>query len=288
MKEMRTNHNRNTLAMIKSIQPSLSKVEQKVSEYVLLHAEEIIYSSVTDLAEKAGVGETSVIRFCRKLDFRGFQDFKLSIAQDLVHPTEKVHGEVKQEDPIEIVMQKITSHNTSALTSTTDLLSESELVKATEAFLKAKRIFFFGVGSSGITASDAKYRFMRLGFLADAAADAHIIAMNASLVTNEDVVVGISSSGSTKDLVEGIQLANENGAYIIAITNHSKSPITMFSHCVLLASSKETPFQGGAFASKIAQMHVLDILSTMVAIRSRESTYSAIKKTAESVVNKLF
>jgi len=285
---MRTNHNKNTLVMIRSIYQSLSKAEQKVADFVLVHADETIYSSVTDLAEKSAVGETSVIRFCRKLGFRGFQDFKLSIAQDLVHPAQQVHGEVKENDTIEVVLQKIASHNTSALTSTTDLLSEDELLKATKAFLSARRIFFFGVGSSGITATDAKYRFMRLGFHADSATDAHIIAMNASLVTSQDVVVGISSSGSTRDLVEGIQLAKENGAYVIALTNHIKSPITLHSDCVLLAAAKESPFQGGAFASKIAQIHVLDVLSTLVLLKSKESTSTAIEKTTKSVVDKLF
>jgi DNA-binding MurR/RpiR family transcriptional regulator len=238
---MRETNHINTLVMIKSIYQSLSKAEQKAADYVLSNPNDTIYSSVTLLAEKAMVGETSVIRFCRKLGFKGFQDFKLSIARDLVTPSEQVHGEINDKDTIETICQKITSHNIQALNNTTSLLSTHELLKATDAFIRAGKIYFFGIGSSGITAADAKYRFMRLGYQADCATDAHIMMMNASLMTKEDVVVGISSSGSTKDLVEAIQVAKENGAYIIAITNHAKSPITLLANTVLLAASRETP-----------------------------------------------
>lgn len=283
-----TDQNINTLVMIKSIYQSLSKAEQKVAEFVLANADETIYSSVTLLAEKAGVGETSVIRFCRKMGFKGFQEFKLSIAQDLVNPAEQVHGEIQESDSTETICQKITSYNINALKNTTSLLSVNALTKATNAFIKARKIYFFGIGSSGITAGDAKYRFMRLGFNADSATDAHIMAMNASLVTKEDVVMGISSSGSTKDLVEAIQIAKQNGAHIIALTNHAKSPITLSADTVLLAAAKETPFQGGAFSSKIAQIHVLDLLSTLIAMRDNEKSFKAIEKTAKSVVGKLY
>ncbi|WP_442593830.1 MurR/RpiR family transcriptional regulator [Neobacillus sp. D3-1R] len=284
----KTEQNISILIMIKSVYQSLSKAEQKVADFVLKNADETIYSSVTLLAEKAGVGETSVIRFCRKLGCRGFQDFKLSIAQDLVNPTEQVNGEIKEDDSIETICNKITSHNISALNNTTSLLSKHELMKATNTFEMAKKIYFFGIGSSGITANDAKYRFMRLGFNADSATDSHIIAMNASLVSKEDVVVGISSSGSTKDLVEGIKIGKKNGAHIIALTNHAKSPITLYADTILLSASKETPFQGGAFASKIAQIHVLDLLSTLIALNQKDRTYSAIEKTAKAVVDKLY
>lgn len=274
--------------MISSIYNSLTKAEQKVADAVLSNTETAVYSSVTDLAEMADVGETSVIRFCRKLGYRGYQEFKLAVAQDLVSPTENVHGRIEETDDIELISKKITSYNSKALVDTQTLLDESQLQKAMEAFIKGRKIYFFGVGSSGITANDAKYRFMRLGFDVDYASDSHIIAMNSALVTKEDVVVGISSSGSTKDLVDAIRMAKKNGAYVICLTNHARSPITQYADAILLAASRETPLQGGAFSSKLAQIHVLDILSTLVAMEQKEHTLSSIEKTAKSVLEKMY
>jgi DNA-binding MurR/RpiR family transcriptional regulator len=282
------NNGGSPLVMISSIYNSLTKAEQKVADCVLSNTEETVYASVTDLAEMAEVGETTVIRFCRKLGYRGYQEFKLSVAQDLVSPSENVHGRIEETDDVQTISMKITSFNSKALVDTQALLDESQLQKATEALIKGRKIYFFGVGSSGITADDAKYRFMRLGFNVDCASDSHIIAMNSALVTKDDVVIGISSSGSTKDLVDAIRIAKENGAFVICLTNHARSPITNYADAILLASSRETPLQGGAFSSKLAQIHVLDILSTLVAIRRKEDTFSSIEKTAKAVVEKMY
>jgi DNA-binding MurR/RpiR family transcriptional regulator len=282
------NNGGSPLVMISSIYNSLTNAEQKVADYVLSNTEATVYSSVTDLAEMAGVGETTVIRFCRKLGYRGYQEFKLSVAQDLVSPSENVHGKIEPTDDVETISKKITSFNSKALVDTQALLNKSQLQKATEALIKGRKIYFFGVGSSGITASDAKYRFMRLGFNVDYASDSHIIAMNSALVTEDDVVIGISSSGSTKDLVDAIRIAKSNGAFVICLTNHARSPITNYADAILLASSRETPLQGGAFSSKLAQIHVLDILSTLVAIQRKDDTFSSIEKTAKAVVEKMY
>lgn len=94
-----------TLLMISSIYQSLSKAEQKVAGTVTNNAETTTYPSITDLAESSGVGETTVIRFCRKLGFHGFQEFKLAIAQDLVSPSQQVYGKIEESDDIQKTMQ---------------------------------------------------------------------------------------------------------------------------------------------------------------------------------------
>ncbi|GKS09922.1 MurR/RpiR family transcriptional regulator [Paenibacillus chitinolyticus] len=278
----------NSLLLLNSIYSSLTKSEQKVADTVLKDPEATVFYTITDLAEKAEVGETSVIRLCRKLGYKGYQEFKLSLVQVLATPSEQVHGKIEESDDLDQIMKKMTSQNSQAVQNSTSLLNVQELQQAIDAILAARKILFFGVGSSGITAQDAKYRFMRLGFNVDAGSDGHIIAMNASLVEKGDVVVGISSSGSTKDLVDAVRLAKQKGAYIICLTNHARSPIANQSDVVLLATAKETPLQGGAFSSKLAQIHLLDILSTAVAMQMKDQTYRALEHTAKSVLDKLY
>jgi len=276
------------LLWIESNYNSLTKAEKKVADVVLHDKEKVVYSSVTDLAEMAVTGETTVLRFCRKLGFRGYQEFKLAVAQDLVSPNENVHGAIDETDALADIAHKITSTNSQALKDTLSLLQEKDLQKAVDAILTKKRVSFYGVGSSGITAFDAHYRFMRLGFQTASSSDPHIFTMNCALMTGDDVVVGISTSGSTKDLVDAVRTAKTNGATIICLTNHARSPITQYADAILLASSKETPLQGGAFASKLGQIHLLDILSTAVALRRKKETFDAIEKTSKAVVDKLY
>ncbi|MBN3523306.1 MurR/RpiR family transcriptional regulator [Paenibacillus apiarius] len=278
----------NTLLLTRSLYPSLTKTEKKIADYVLKDPDSVLYATVTDLAEKADAGETSVLRFCRNLGFKSYQDFKLSLAKDLVTPLKHQESQIEESDDLSSVAQKMTMENIASLKHTLSLLNMNELQKAVDAILKARRLFFMGVGSSAMTAMDAQYRFMRLGFVGEAVTDPHVMAMNATLMSAQDVVFGISTSGSTKDLVDAVRLAKENNVHFICLTSHAKSPITKFADSILLIRSRETPLQGGAFSSKMGQIHVLDILSTAVALQAKEKTCHAIQQTAKSVLDKLY
>ncbi|MDF2670410.1 MAG: transcriptional regulator [Paenibacillus sp.] len=277
-----------TLLAITSLLPSFTKSERRVADTVLQDAEAAVYSSITDLAEKANVGETSVIRFCRKLGFQGYQEFKLSVAQQLSSPAEQMVGEIEESDTLAAIVHKRTAQNTQTIHNSSALLSENALEEAIHSFRQAKTITFLGVGSSGLTALDAKYRFFRLGLQVNAETDTHTMRMIAALAEPGDVIVGISTSGSTKDLVDAFRIAKGNGASTISLTGHARSPITQFSDTVLLTASKETPLQGGSFAAKLAQIHALDLLATILALQLKESAYEALEKTAKSVLDKLY
>ncbi|WP_438348600.1 MurR/RpiR family transcriptional regulator [Paenibacillus sp. FA6] len=278
----------NTLLMISSLYNSLTRTEQKIAEIIKLDPEKIVYGTLTDLAEMAGVGDTSVLRLCRKLGFRGYQEFKLKLAQELVHPIHNVHGEIDENDDMSTMAEKITTENMLFLQNTLALLDMRELQLAVEAILHANKLIFVGVGSSANTAADAKYRFMRLGFDSLLVTDSHVMAMTLALAKKDDVVFAVSTSGSTKDLVDAVRIAKENGVFFICLTSQAKSPLTQYADAVLLSSSKESPLQGGAFRSKITQIHVLDILTTIIAVQSKERTMSAIERTSKAVSDKLY
>jgi DNA-binding MurR/RpiR family transcriptional regulator len=276
------------MVLISSHYKSMTKSEQKVADYVMKQTEEAVYLTVTDLAERVGVGETTVLRFCRKLNYKGYQDFKLAVAQSQVTQPERLDREIADSDPLDVVAAKITRQNTKTLTNTLELFQGEVLQRAIDLLSAARQISFFGIGSSGLTAQDAEHRFMRMGFNVSYSMDSHVMAMKAALVQEGDVVIGISTSGSTKDVVDTMRIAKENGAKVICITNHGRSPITKYADVILLAASKESPLQGGAFSSKIAQLHLLDILTKAIEMQRKESTFGSIKKTAEAVLDKMY
>lgn len=129
---------------------------------------------------------------------------------------------------------------------------------------------------------------MRLGYNTEHVSDSHIMAMTSSLLGPNDVVIAISSSGSTKDVIDALKIANDNGAFIICITNQARSPITKYADIILLSTNKESPFEGGIFTSKIAHLFLLDILSTKAALGLKDRSAKAIKSTAESVLDKIY
>lgn len=274
--------------MITSIFQSLTKSEQKVAEVVRSHLKQAVYWSVSDLAEHAEVGETTVIRFCRKLGYRGYQDFKLAVAQNGTEAARQEFGEVEDTDSAYVLAQKVTAENSATLQNTLSLVDPDAMEESAREVIASNKVYLFGVGASGVMAQQAQYRFMRLGFNAESASDSHVIAMNCALAKKGDVVIGISTSGSTKDLVDAIEIAKRNGAFIICITNHMKSPITKYGDVALLTSGVEDPLHGGAFSSLISQMHVLDMLTRFIERQYKEHSLAALQKTAKAVSDKLY
>ncbi|RSK28876.1 MurR/RpiR family transcriptional regulator [Bacillus sp. HMF5848] len=268
--------------LINSHYPSLTKSEQKVASVVVEQLEKVLYYSVTDLADVAEVGETTVLRFCRKIGLKGYQEFKLAIAKDL--------STMEQEEPDEGTnfISAISNYTKNAIDETMHLINEQVLQQAINVLNEAKSVYFYGVGTSGLTAQDAKYRFIRIGRQVDAIIDPHIQAMTAATLSKGDVVVGLSVSGSTKDTIDSLSIARQNGATVIAITYYARSPITKIADYVLLSGGKESPLEGGSLASKIAQLFVIDLLCTGLALQNKEQAIKMKEKTAQAVVEKIY
>ncbi|MFC4025099.1 MurR/RpiR family transcriptional regulator [Oceanobacillus longus] len=269
--------------IINSYYPSLTNSEQKVATFVQENLDQVIYYSVTDLADEAGVGETTVLRFCRKIGLKGYQEFKLTIAQNLSE------GE-KDKDNSDAAnfVQSISGNTIKAIENTASMIIEKDLEAAIDLLNNARTINFFGVGTSGITALDAKSRLLRIGKSSEAITDSHLQAMSAATLTEDDVVVGLSISGSTRDSLESIEIAKKAGAKIIAITYYSRSPITQFADIVLLGGAKESPLEGGSLTAKISQLFVVDLLCTGLALQTKDKALEMKQKTAKAVVNKIY
>ena len=278
----------NVLSMLRKVYPSLTKAEQKVVDTVLSNPENLLRQSITALAAEAEVGETTVTRICQKLGFKGFKEFKMAVVQYLSSAAEDMQEEITDGDSLSAMAQKIGAFNSQSIANATALMDEEGLQQCVDLLSRARKIYFFGVGSSGLTAQEAKYRFVRMGFDAEAASDAHFLAMFASLTREGDVVVGISNSGSTREIVDAVRLAKQNGAGVICISNHARSPMTQYADAVLVGFARRYPFADAAFTSVLTQIHILDVLSTAVAFRNKDRAEQAMRKTMDSLADKYY
>ncbi|MBS4209978.1 MurR/RpiR family transcriptional regulator [Bacillus sp. FJAT-50079] len=269
---------------------ALTKAEKKVADYVLANMELTIYMTVTELAEHIGVGETTVLRFCRKIGFKGYQSFKMAITKEVATLPHDVFDEsdAGELDETQYIIQKTMTNNIQALKETASLIDVQELEKAIQFILAHKRVVFYGVGVSGNTAIDARNKMMRIGVITEMFIDSHIQAMSAATLTDEDVAIGISVTGSTKDTVDALKIAKENGAKIVSITQFTRSPITKISDVVLLTGGRETALQGGSMSAKIAQLFVIDMLCNGVASRLKDKALKYKEVTANAVAEKAY
>ncbi|HEV3156402.1 MAG TPA: MurR/RpiR family transcriptional regulator [Candidatus Baltobacteraceae bacterium] len=257
---------------------NLRPAEQRVAEFIRKNPEELILLTVTELAEQTKTSESTVVRLCQKIQYKGYQEFKIMLARDLVGPTETVYEDIKADDSLAKLKTKVFAANAQALKDTLEILSEDDLERAVEALAKARRIEIYGIGGSASLAQDAYHKFMKLGIPTIAMSDGDMMAMSSSLLTSDDVVIGISHTGASKNVCDAMERAQAAGATTICITHRATSPITKFSKISLFTAAKETAFGSGAMSSRIAQLSIIDTLFVGVAHRSEADYKTALER----------
>ena len=255
------------LLKIQSLRSSMSKAELMVCDYILQHPEEVVYLSVSELASRSGVSDATVIRASQKIGTRSYQDLKISLAQDLVSPLQAVNEEITAQDSAETVTEKIFRGIMHTLDMTYKIQDAAMLDTAAELLMKANRIAICGLGASDAIASDIQHKFMRLGLNATSYSDSHLQVICSCYLGAGDVMFAVSHSGSSRDVVHAAEIAKENGALIISLTNVGRSPLADISDVALHTASEETRYRRVALSSRIAQMAVVDVLYTMVALK---------------------
>lgn len=255
---------------MRSMYDSLSKSEKKIVSYIMDHPDEVIHLSVTGLAENSGVSDATVVRTCRKLGMTGYQDLKVSLAQSMVSPIKSINEDIEDGDTPAQMIRKVFGSTIHTLNYTMDVLNFRSVEEAAEVIRGARRILIFGLGNSHSMALDMQHKLMRLGLSAVAYADTHMQIIAATSVQADDVLIVISHSGSSKDVVEAAKLCRDRGVKIIAITNIGRTPLSKIADITLVTASKETEFKISALSSRAAQMVIIDSIYTLIAMEGRE------------------
>lgn len=279
----------NIVLQIKAAYNQFTKAEKKVADYVTANQDKVLYMSITELAEACGVGDASVYRFCRTMKLQGYQEFKMkmSLSRGSVREMEKEEAETA-ENSFAGLAQRVMEQHMRAIRETCMLLDENSFRQVLDMFEKARRVHFFGIGDSLLTAQEARNKFLRLTNKVSCLTDPHMQSMAASLCTREDFIIIISYSGATKDNIHVAKLAREAGAGIACITHFGRSPLTEYCDAILLCGSEEGPLEGGSMKARMSQLYLVDMLYQSYYERNYEKSKRNNEITSRSVVEKLF
>ncbi|ELY2496223.1 MurR/RpiR family transcriptional regulator [Cronobacter muytjensii] len=277
----------NMLEKIQSQLEHLSKSERKVAEVILESPSQAIHSSIATLASEAGVSEPTVNRFCRSLDTKGFPDFKLHLAQSLANGTPYVNRNVDEDDSVEAYTSKIFESAMASLDHVRHSLDMATVNRAVDMLTQAKKIAFFGLGSSAAVAHDAMNKFFRFNVPVVYSEDIVVQRMSCMNGGADDVVVLISHTGRTKSLVELARLARENDALVLAITSRG-SPLAREASLALLLDVPEDTDIYMPMVSRLAQLTVIDVLATGFTLRRGAKFRDNLKRVKEALKESRF
>lgn len=263
---------------IKSIYRDLSSKEKMIADFILLHPEKVMHGTISNISDTIQVADATFFRFCKRLGYNGFQDFKIALASEKVNSSLSIHENISKEDNELLMAQKVFDSNVKSLNDTKKLLDEQELIKAVQFLTVAKTVGFFGVGGSSIIAMDAYHKFLRTPLNSTYTQDTHIQMMQASRLTENDCAIIISHSGITKDTIQLAEIIKEKKAKVIVITSYSLSPLAKFADALLLSTAEETDYRSEALTSRITQLSLIDALFVSVMFKTGDFATHSLEK----------
>lgn len=270
---------------------SLTRSGKKLANYILENTVETQYLSITSLADNSGVSEATITRFCRVLGLSGYNDLKLALAKsertnDLVDSIDTPQS-IYASDDLNTICKKLQDAYFTSFRETVEQLDGESFNRAVDLISNADRVYCFGQGSSMIMALEACSRFSTITSKFIHIADSHMQAIAAALATPRDVILFFSYSGSTKDIMEVLDIINENSVPVILVTHFRNSPAASSADVTLICGYNENPLQSGAVAAKIGQLLLIDCLYYAYCNRQPEITASARNTVSEAIAKKL-
>ena len=257
----------NPIAMLEMRLPSFHRVERTIAEYIIDHANDVSIMSVQELAARLDVAESIIIRFSKSLGYTGYSDFKRSRRVRAASPEPPIFTELKETDSMEAVSRKVFQSNIQTLQRTVDQLDFQKVEEAAHRIGAAKKIMLIGVGASASIAEDFYVRLMRIGMNAEMYSDSHLMQIKANLLSPEDVVVAVSHTGRTSEILRALTTAKTAGAATIGITGYLSTPMAKTaSICLELYTPPQL-----LISPRVAQVSLIDALYVRIAIRQQDS-----------------
>jgi DNA-binding MurR/RpiR family transcriptional regulator len=254
-----------TLSILNAIQEKMDSLhlkERVLAEFMLDNPQQVVQMTITELAGQSGSSTSTISRFCKTFHANNFPEFKRKLATELVQQTStpNQYQDIVAGNPLQDIVAAITANHLRSLTDTTQLLDYNQLRLAINTLHNAARIDLYGIATSGIVAHDFFHKLTRIGKAAAVFADPHLQLSSASSLSSTDVAVGISYSGETPETIHALRCAAEQGATTLSITRFGANTLADEASIRLFTSSAEVGMRRGDMASRMAQLHVVDIL----------------------------
>ncbi|WP_438348599.1 MurR/RpiR family transcriptional regulator [Paenibacillus sp. FA6] len=246
----------------------LSPLERKLAERILSTPGEVIHIGITELAEQCGVSPATITRFCKVFHFKGFPDFKVHLASEIAqmgaegHTRSSAYQDIVAGNPLSLIVEAMQANHLASIRDTTTLLDLTKLAKVVDWLCGARRIDLYGMATSSIIAQDFYQKLIRIGVNCTAFSDSHMQITSASTLGQNDVAFAISYSGETTETIDALTCASNSGATTISLTSYGSNTLASLADLPLFSSSLEKGMRRGDMASRIAQLHIIDILFT--------------------------
>ncbi|WP_325199756.1 MurR/RpiR family transcriptional regulator [Oscillibacter sp.] len=263
---------------IKHYYPSMSPTQRRIADFILENTTQVVHLNVAALAGACHVSEATVVRFSRILGFPGFRDLKIAFAMEPRKQVQIIHEEITESDSPYQVFGKVCKSVFHSMEDTKSILSSNSeaLDKIVEAIRAASRILIIGMGSSSYVAADLHHKLLRLGYGSLTYVDPHLQMISAMNLQKGDLLIAISNSGASKEILDTVALAKSRGVTIASILRYGESPLLHQTDLPLFVASPEAPYHMLPMSSRIVQLSYVDTLYILTAIRDGQASIDQV------------
>lgn len=247
----------------------MGKSEKKVADWLIAHPGDNLPMSISELAELCEISESTIVRFARRMGFSGYGELKISVAGE--QEKKVALPAIDENDSCFDILEKICNDAYLSFERTRRTIAPENISAAADVIANARKTVLIGLGSSASVAQDAANKFLRAGYEAYAYGDTHMQMIAASHLTEGDVMVGVSQSGASKDIVEAMKFAKSRGVTTVCITGADRSPIMKQSDIVLMTDTEETKHSSLALSSHLSRLVVIDSICYYLVYRNEKN-----------------
>ncbi|WP_240230723.1 MurR/RpiR family transcriptional regulator [Devosia lacusdianchii] len=265
---------------------SLTTADRQIAEFIIEHPEQMLTMSSAALAEASGRSQSSVVKFSQKLGYGGYQQLKLAVnkakALEWHAPGGVIHGTIDGSDSYMTILQKLIGSKLLSMRETSAANSEQTIDAALDALANARKVQLAGVGASALVARDFSYKLLKLGRSVLMDSDSHIQIANASALNGQDVLLALSHSGRSLEIVRIAEVARQRGAKVISVTGMQPNPLLDIADIHLFTVADEERVRSSAITSRDAQLMIMDMLFILL-VRQQADAQDYVHKSELAV-----
>jgi DNA-binding MurR/RpiR family transcriptional regulator len=263
---------------------TLSERERRIAEHILKDPASAVHPSIEELSESAGVSVSTLVRFVKKLGFKGYQQFRIALASEALAPEAKIYETFvdRGEDPVFVAFNSAQK----ALEITASMIDRGALAELAGRIIQSNCIYLFGLGGSAIVAKDAMHKLIRTGIRCIGTEDYHMQLMIASQMKKGDTAIVISHTGVNKDTLRIAEIAKNAGAFLCVITTYPRSALARIGDMSFVSASSGSPVVSEAFSARIAQLALIDSLYITIMEQLGERGIESIEKMRAAIAKR--
>lgn len=247
------NQYKSVLPKIESAYEKLTQLEKSVADFFLSNRQ-IVDFSAKSMSVRLAISEATLSRFAKKCGFRGYREF-IYLYESSLNQSE-LYETVAQSSKSVLRAYEI------LLNKSYSLIDEDQMSRVTEMLSLARRTYVAGKGSSGYAAMEMAHRFIRVGVDINALTDSEMMMIQAVMRQEDDLAIGFSLSGASREVVGFLQESKRKGATTVLVTASADEHHKAYCDEIIFVPSLKHMDRGNLISPQFPLLVLIDMLYT--------------------------